>query len=155
MRVHAPVRLYPSMLVCLGGGVVCPTAGSTQAIPMPASASGDDIVITGQRSAGSAVGAIDPTATLDQAGIQSLGATDLKTLLERLKPLTTSASGGDPVYLLNGRRMSSMNELYSLPQEAMEKIEVLPESEAARFGFPATVRVMNFITKKRFRAVTY
>nr|WP_243845844.1 TonB-dependent receptor [Sphingomonas aerolata] len=147
--------MYPSILVCLGGGVVSPAAGSTQAIPVPASASGDDIVITGQRSPGSAVGAIDPTATLDQAGIQSLGATDLKTLLERLKPLTTSASGGDPVYLLNGRRMSSMNELYSLPQEAMEKIEVLPESEAARFGFPATVRVMNFITKKRFRAVTY
>jgi iron complex outermembrane receptor protein len=155
VRVYAPVRLYPSILVCLGGGVVSPAAGSTQAIPVPASASGDDIVITGQRSPGSAVGAIDPTATLDQAGIQSLGATDLKTLLERLKPLTTSASGGDPVYLLNGRRMSSMNELYSLPQEAMEKIEVLPESEAARFGFPATVRVMNFITKKRFRAVTY
>ncbi|MGU3392054.1 TonB-dependent receptor [Sphingomonas sp. M1A8_2b] len=132
-----------------------PAAATAQDIPAETSSPGKtDIVVTGQRIAGTAIGATDPTATLDQAAIQSLGAADLKTLLERLKPLTTSASGGDPVYLLNGRRMSSMNELYSLPQEAMEKIEVLPESEAARFGFPATVRVLNFITKKTFRAVT-
>jgi iron complex outermembrane receptor protein len=143
---------YRTALAFLAGGAACPGAGTAQEIP---SSGKDDIVITGQRTAGSAVGAVDPTATLDQAAIQALGATDLKTLLERLKTLTTSASGGDPVYLLNGRRMSSMNELYSLPQEAMEKIEVLPESEAARFGFPATVRVMNFITKKTFRAVKY
>jgi iron complex outermembrane receptor protein len=147
---------YRTALAFLAGGAACPGAGTAQEIPPEAPSSGkDDIVITGQRTAGSAVGAVDPTATLDQAAIQALGATDLKTLLERLKTLTTSASGGDPVYLLNGRRMSSMNELYSLPQEAMEKIEVLPESEAARFGFPATVRVMNFITKKTFRAVKY
>lgn len=31
----------------------------------------------------------------------------------------------------------------------------MTESEAAHFGFPATVRVMNFITKKTFRAVKY
>jgi iron complex outermembrane receptor protein len=156
MRYRLQVSPYRTVLACLASSVAFPGAVTAQEMPSEAPSSGkDEIVITGQRTAGSTVGVIDPTATLDQAAIQSLGATDLKTLLERLKTLTTSASGGDPVYLLNGRRMSSMNELYSLPQEAMEKIEVLPESEAARFGFPATVRVMNFITKKKFRAVTY
>lgn len=156
MSYRSQVSPYRTVLACLASSVAFPGAVTAQEIPSEAPSSGkDEIVITGQRTGGSAVGVIDPTATLDQAAIQSLGATDLKTLLERLKTLTTSASGGDPVYLLNGRRMSSMNELYSLPQEAMEKIEVLPESEAARFGFPATVRVMNFITKKKFRAVTY
>lgn len=156
MRYRSEVPPHLTVLAGLMGCVAFPGAGTAQEISPEAQSSGkDDIVITGQRTAGSAVGAVDPTATLDQSAIQALGATDLKTLLERLKTLTTSASGGDPVYLLNGRRMSSMNELYSLPQEAMEKIEVLPESEAARFGFPATVRVMNFITRKRFRAVTY
>jgi iron complex outermembrane receptor protein len=156
MSYRSQVSPYRTVLACLASSVAFPGAVTAQEIPSEAPSSGkDEIIITGQRTGGSAVGVIDPTATLDQAAIQSLGATDLKTLLERLKTLTTSASGGDPVYLLNGRRMSSMNELYSLPQEAMEKIEVLPESEAARFGFPATVRVMNFITKKKFRAVTY
>ncbi|WP_197976264.1 TonB-dependent receptor domain-containing protein [Sphingomonas sp. CFBP 13733] len=156
IRCRLQVCAYRTALAILAGCAACPGEGTAQEIPPEAPSSGkDDIVITGQRTAGSAVGAVDPTATLDQAAIQALGATDLKTLLERLKTLTTSASGGDPVYLLNSRRMSSMNELYSLPQEAMEKIEVLPESEAARFGFPAIVRVMNFITKKRFRAVKY
>ncbi len=155
-RCQLQVVAYRTALAILAGCAACSGEGTAQEISPEAPSSGkDDIVITAQRIAGSAVGAVDPTATLDQAAIQALGATDLKTLLERLKTLTTSASGGDPVYLLNGRRMSSMNELYSLPQEAMEKIEVLPESEAARFGFPATVRVMNFITKKTFRAVKY
>lgn len=36
----------------------------------------------------------------------------------------------------------------------MERTEILPEQKAARFGFPPTVKVMNFITKKRFRATT-
>ncbi|MEG8052230.1 hypothetical protein QP185_01250 [Sphingomonas aerolata] len=134
MRVHPPVRLYPSILVCLGGGVVVHAAGSTQAMTRAGIGVGDDIVIAGQRSAGSAVEAIDPTATLDQAGIQSPVRPISRRCSNAWKPLTTSASGGDPVYLLNGRRMSSMNELCRLPQEAMEKIEVLPESEAARFG---------------------
>ncbi|RYF20531.1 MAG: hypothetical protein EOO77_07850, partial [Oxalobacteraceae bacterium] len=143
MRCRLHNLAYRTALAFLAGGAAYPGAGTAQEIPPEAPSSGnDDIVITGQRTAGSAVGAVDPTATLDQAAIQALGATDMKTLLERFKTLTTSASGGDPVYLLNGRRMSSMNELYSVPQEAMEKIEVLPESEAARFGFPATVRVM-------------
>lgn len=85
------------------------------------SSSKDDIVITGQRTAGSAVGAIDPTANFGSGGDSGAGRDRLKIVLERLKTLTTSASGGDPIYLLNGRRMSSMNELYSLPQEATER----------------------------------
>lgn len=113
-----------------------------------------DIVITGRRVPGSVISDVDPIAVLDQDAIRSIGATSIKARLERLKPLSTSASGGDPVILLNGRRMSGMGEIQSLPPEAMERTEILPEQEAARFGFPPTVRVMNFITKKRFRATT-
>ncbi|MEJ8629589.1 hypothetical protein P0F65_06520 [Sphingomonas sp. I4] len=56
--------------------------------------------------------------------------------------------------LLNGRRIAGFADIQALPYEAMEKVEVLPEQEAARFGYPPTVRVLNFITKKKFRAVT-
>ncbi len=91
---------------------------------------------------------------LDAQALEALGATNLADLLKKVKALTSSSGGGEPVMLLNGRRVSGFSEFQSLPYEAMERIEVLPEQEAARFGYPPNVRVMNFITKKKFRAVT-
>jgi iron complex outermembrane receptor protein len=129
--------------------VLAPTAtgtGSTDA--------NDDIIVTGHRLIGSAVSEVEPIAVLDENAIRALRSTSFKDLLERLKPLTASADGTEPVYLLNGRRISGLSELDSLPPEAIERTEVLPESEAARFGFAPTVRVTNFITKKHFRALT-
>jgi hypothetical protein len=52
-----------------------------------------DIVVTGRR--GSVVGDVAPIATFDPATLGALGATDIKTLLERLKPLAMSASGAN------------------------------------------------------------
>ena len=115
---------------------------------------GGDIIVTGRRVAGSAIRDTAPVAVLDAEAIRSLGATDLQTVLNRLKALTDSASGGDPVILLNGRRISGFSELRSLPPEAFERTEILPEQEAARFGFPPTVKVLNLVTKKSYRATT-
>jgi hypothetical protein len=123
-------------------------------VAQPRPSAGGDIVVVGQRVAGSAIGDVEPIAVLDQDVIRAIGATSLKALLERLKPLTTSTDGSEPVYLLNGRRVSGVSELDDLPPEAIDRTEVLPESEAARFGFPPTVRVSNFITKKHFRGLT-
>jgi hypothetical protein len=50
--------------------------------------------------------------------------------------------------------VSGFGDLQTIPPEAIEKVEILPEVEAARFGFPPTMRVMNFIRKLPFRAVT-
>lgn len=117
--------------------------------------SGDtDIVVTGRRVLGSIITDTLPVAILGGDALRSLGATDLRTVLDRLKPLTEAAGGGDPVVLLNGRRISSIGELQGLPPEAIDRTEVLPEQEAARFGVPPTVRVLNFITKKTYRATT-
>lgn len=131
--------------------VLTPAAVSAQTADRPKA---DDIVITGKRLPGSVIGDTQPVAVLDAAAIRALGVTKLSDMLRLLKPLTTSASGADPVFLLNGRRISGYGELQSLPPEAMERTEILPETEAARFGFPSTVRVINFITKKHFRAMT-
>jgi iron complex outermembrane recepter protein len=114
---------------------------------------GNEIVVTARRPRGSAIGEAEPIAVLDEAAIRALGATSLTQMLQRLGSATKSASGSDPVYLLNGQRISGMEEIQTLPPEAMERVEVLPEQEAARFGFPPTVRVVNFITKKRFRSL--
>ena len=114
----------------------------------------DDIVVNGRRISGSIITDTLPVAVLAGDALRSLGATDLRTILDRLKPLTEAAGGGEPVILLNGRRVSSIGELQGLPPEAIDRTEVLPEQDAARFGFPPTVRVLNFITKKTYRATT-
>lgn len=113
-----------------------------------------DIVITGKRPPGSALGDAAPVAVLDAEAIRAMGVTSIEELLKLLKPLTTSNSGGEPVFLLNGRRISGYREIQTLPPEALERTEILNEQDSARFGFPATVRVVNFVTKKRFRALT-
>lgn len=129
------------------------------AMPLPAAAQddaeprGDDIIVTGKRPPGSAIGDIAPVAVLDAAALRALGATSMEQLANLLKPLTTSASGGDPVFLLNGRRISGYREIWTLPPEALERTEVLSEQDAARFGFSPTVRVVNFVLKQRFRAI--
>ena len=114
----------------------------------------DDIIVKGKRLPGSIIGDTAPVAKLNAAAIQGLGATSISDLLQRLKPLTTSVSGAEPVFLLNGRRVSSFNEIAALPPEALNGMEVLPESESARFGFPPTVRIVNYITKQKFGSLS-
>ncbi|WP_210356719.1 TonB-dependent receptor domain-containing protein [Sphingomonas beigongshangi] len=112
-----------------------------------------EIVVRARRVSGSAIGDAEPIAVLDAAAIRTLGATTIKDLMQRLQGLTTGANGGPPVFLLNGRRVASMDDVYGLPPEAMERTEILTEQDAARFGFPPTQRVVNFITKKNFRSI--
>lgn len=107
--------------------------------------------MVGQRN--SVVKGLDPLATLDHNTLDSIGATSMADLLRVIKPLTQSADGGDPIFLLNGQRVSSYQEIGSLPPEAIDKVEVLPEPAALRFGYPPTRRVVNFITKRNFRQI--
>ena len=109
------------------------------------------IFVYGERQ--SAIKAIAPLATLDSDAIGATGATTMSELLQAIRPLTQSASGEDPIFLLNGQRTSGYQEIGSLPPEAIDKVEVLPEPAALRFGYPPTRRVLNFITKRNFRQV--
>jgi hypothetical protein len=59
-----------------------------------------------------------------------------------------------PVVLLNGARVSGFSELRDLPPEAIVRVDVLPEEAALKYGYTADQRVLNFITRKTFRAVT-
>jgi hypothetical protein len=106
------------------------------------------IVVTGQRF--SVALDLAPVATLDRNAIGATGATTMSELLRIIKPLTQSADGSDPIFLLNGQRTSGYQEIASLPPEAIDKMEVLPEPAALKFGYPPTRRVLNFITKRDF-----
>ncbi len=130
---------------------------AAQASEQEEPAESEDIVVTGSRKLpGSVVGDIPPDQTLGQAEIRSYGVSSISDLLTELSPQTTSGrgSGGAPVVLLNGRRISSFSEIRDIPTEAIQRVEILPEEVALKYGYRADQKVVNFVLRRRFRAVT-
>lgn len=114
----------------------------------------DTIVVTGQRR-GSVIGTIPPENVLDSADVRATGATSIDELVEALAPQLGSArgrGGGRPVMLLNGQRISGFRELRDIPTEAIERVELLPEEVALKYGYRADQRVMNIVLRERFRS---
>jgi len=117
----------------------------------------DDIVVTGSRQLpGSVVGDIPPEEQLSPADVRSYGVSSISDLLDELSPQTRSdrGSGGAPLVLLNGRRISSFAEIRDLPTEAIARVDILPEEVALKYGYPADQRVVNIVLRRRFHAVT-
>lgn len=115
-----------------------------------------DLVVTGRRLPGSVPGDIPPEETLSPADIRSYGVSSVADLLAELSPQTRSGrgSGGAPVVLLNGQRIASFSEIRDLPTEAIQRVEILPEEVALKYGFRADQRVVNIVLRPRFRATT-
>ncbi len=115
----------------------------------------EEIVVTGQRPRGSVVGDIPPEKTLNAADVRATGATNINELLDALAPEIGSArgrGGGQPVLLLNGQRISSFRELRDIPTEAIQRVEILPEEVALKYGYRADQRVVNIVLRQRFRS---
>ena len=116
-----------------------------------------EVVISGGRPRGSVLGDIEPELVLDARDIRAYGANNITDLLAALTPQTGSARGrgsGRPVVLLNGKRISGFREIRSIPTEAIERVEILPEEVALTYGYRADQRVVNFVLRERFRALT-
>ena len=114
---------------------------------------GDTIVVTGQRPRGSVVGDIPAENILNPRDIRATGATTIAELIEAVAAQTGSArgrDGGRPVLLLNGQRISGFRELRDLPSEAIERMEILPEEVALKYGYSADQRVINIVLRRRF-----
>lgn len=146
LRDDAAGRAWPAIL--LAATLLAASPAFAQTEDEPAETRHKDIVVTGQR--GSVITDIAPVATLDAKAIAATGASTMSELLRALRSTTQSADGSDPIFLLNGQRTSGYQDIGSLPPEAIDKVEVLPEPAALKFGYPPTRRVMNFITKRRF-----
>jgi outer membrane receptor protein involved in Fe transport len=110
-----------------------------------------EIIVVGDRR--SAFKDVAPLAVLGRDALAATGATSMSELLRAIQPLTQSSDGGQPIFLLNGQRTSGYEEIGSLPPEAIETVEVLPEASALKYGYPPTRRVVNFITKRNFKQI--
>jgi iron complex outermembrane recepter protein len=117
----------------------------------------EEIVVTGQRARGSVVGDIPPENTLDARDVRATGATSITELLDALAPQIGSARGRGgqaPVLLLNGLRISGFRELRDIPTEAIQRVEILPEEVALKYGYRADQKVVNIVLRQRFRSTT-
>ena len=117
----------------------------------------EEIVVTGARARGSVVGDIPPENTLDARDVRATGATSITELLDALAPQIGSSRGrgGEaPVLLLNGQRISGFRELRDIPTEAIQRVEILPEEVALKYGYRADQKVVNIVLRQRFRSTT-
>jgi iron complex outermembrane receptor protein len=106
---------------------------------------------------GAVVGDIEPEIQFTPAEIQSFGVSTVTELMNELAPETRSdrgRGGESPVILVNGRRISSFNEVQNIPTEAILRIDVLPEEVSLKYGYSADQRVVNIVLRRRFHATT-
>jgi hypothetical protein len=113
----------------------------------------NEIIVIGSSLRGQVDAPQPPILELDEEDIASYGAGSLAELVQALSAETGSGrgrSGGRPTFLVNGLRVSSFREMRSYPPEAIQKVEVLAEEVAQRYGFSPDQRVINFILKDNF-----
>jgi len=131
------------------------SSGASAAQPIDDTGEEDEIVVTGARARGSVVGDIPPSNVLDARDVRATGATSITELLEALAPQIGSSRGrgGEaPVLLLDGQRISGFRELRDIPTEAIQRVEILPEEVALKYGYRADQKVVNIVLRQRFRS---
>jgi iron complex outermembrane receptor protein len=119
-------------------------------------AQGGDLVVVGTRLKGQLETQQKPIATYNEGDIQALGVGSIGELVTRVAPQTGSGRGrgdGQPVIMVNGQRITNFREMRNFPPEAIQRVEILPEETAQRYGFAPDSRVINLILKKKYRSV--
>lgn len=152
-RSRAPARSTLRLLA--GVAVAAMMAHAAAAQDTEADTEVEEFVVSGSRTLpGSVIGDITPELTISPREIRAYGAATVTELLDALAPQTTSGqgSGGRPVTLINGGRVSGFSEIRDLPTEAIARVEILPEEVSLKYGYPAEQKVVNIVLRQRFRA---
>ncbi|WP_242187751.1 TonB-dependent receptor [Sphingomonas sp. CARO-RG-8B-R24-01] len=154
-RTHPSLRHGVLLMGATFGAIAAAHAGGPAAGVTPKT-TGDDIVVTGRALPGSVVGDIPPENRLNPADIAAYGVSTISDLLDAIADQTQSDEGRDsssaPVVLVNGKRVSGVNEVGDLPTEAVLRIDILPEEVALKYGYDAQRKVVNVILRRRFIA---
>lgn len=135
----------------MGGGIV---RAQAQAQDDPTF---DEVTVTGQAVPGAVLGDIPPENSLTPRDIRMYGVGTVSELLDEIALQTTSGQsrdGAGPIVLVNGRRISGVNEVSDLPTEAILRLDILPEEVALKYGYSSDQKVVNIILRRRFAAVT-
>lgn len=146
-RVRAPLSSYRTILYPVACMLTIPVG--------MARAATDDIVVTGQAPPGAVIGDIPAENQLNRADIDAYAVGTISELLDEIAARTQSNQGRSddgPVILVNGKRISGVNEVSDLPAEAVLRLDILPEEVALKYGYDAQRKVVNIILHRRFRS---
>jgi hypothetical protein len=136
MRLAAPL-----LLVCLMGRSAW--AETQEAAP--------EVTVSAPR--GQTIGGIAPLMQISPSELDSYGVDNLTDLVEALRPMTRSSRSDQMAVVLINGHLAGQTEFDNLPREAVERVEVLPETVALQYGFSENQRVLNFILREHYRAV--
>jgi hypothetical protein len=149
---------WPWFRVALAGlsltvGVVtlAPLAHAADVPGMPPVLTTPEIIVTTPR--GGASGGIEPLSELSPSELDAYGADSLSDLVGALRPLTRSSRSDQMAVVLINGHLAGQTEFDNLPREAIERVEVLPESVALQYGFSENQRVLNFVLREHYSAV--
>jgi iron complex outermembrane recepter protein len=112
-------------------------------------------VIVEAAAPGAVIGDIPPENSLNPAQIAAYGDSTINDLLNDIAQQTQSDQGRGntaPIILVNGKRVSGVNEVGDLPTESILRVDILPEEVALRYGYGAQQKVVNIILRRNFRA---
>ncbi|HEY4341806.1 MAG TPA: hypothetical protein VGM97_17815 [Steroidobacteraceae bacterium] len=115
----------------------------------------EEVVVEAAAVPGAVIGGIPPENQLNPAQIAAYGDSTINDLLNDIAQQTQSDQGrgnAAPIILVNGKRVSGVNEVGDLPTESILRVDILPEEVALRYGYGAQQKVVNIILRRNFRA---
>jgi hypothetical protein len=146
--VQAPAT---AALHTFGVALILCGAGLAAENPPPPMVATPEIIVTTPR--GRTSGGIDPLLEVSPSELDSYGVDTLSDLVDALRPLTRSSRSDQMAVVLINGHLAGQTEFDNLPREAIERVEVLPESVALQYGFSENQRVLNFILREHYRAM--
>jgi hypothetical protein len=157
---RARLRARLSLGACAAALLTASHAVAAAAAPAPPApktetVSGVTVVAAPRIVPGAAVGDIKPDIQFQPEDIQAYGVSTITELLDELAPEigSNSGRGGEgPAILVNGKRISGVNEIRNIPTEAILRVDILPEEAALKYGFTANQRVVNIVLRDHFGA---
>ena len=96
---------------------------------------------------------IRPERELDENGIASYGVSTIDELLGEVA-VDLGDDADQPLILVNGQRISSLDEIAGLPVETLRSLLVLPRGSAVRAGGTSGQRVISLTLKPSARSAT-
>ncbi len=113
----------------------------------------DEIVVTGARERGAVIGDVETRPATRCRRRSRARRKQRQRPHQRAWPPGAERRRPSAGHAARGHRLSSPNEINSLPSEAIQRVDVLPEEVGLRYSYDADQKVVNIVLRQRFRAV--
>ncbi|MGH8222336.1 MAG: TonB-dependent receptor plug domain-containing protein, partial [Woeseiaceae bacterium] len=170
-------KLHKAVRLALGVGAGSLAASYAPGALAQQSAADDapieEIITTGSRIKRADLDSASPVTVIQREDIITTGLTDVGNLIQRMPSMsgspigTTTNNGGNgsvqidlrgmgvdrTVTLVNGQRTVDAGDYQTIPQNMIERVEILKDGASAVYGADAVAGVVNIITRRDFEGV--